>query len=95
MVVLIHIRFRTIDDDKQEKEKSQQRQFMWTVRRCTEVDKIRNQTIKSSLNMFSINGNTQQNKTKRKDNTDRMVEKSSKEGNGLSADKKQGFGQSS
>ena len=44
---------------------------------CTRADKIRNETIISDLNIFSINVKIEENKTKWRDHVDRMV------GNGL------------
>ena len=43
------------------------------VRGCTKNDKIRNETIKSNLNIFSFNYNIEENKSKQKYQVNRKV----------------------
>ena len=49
-------------------------QFMRYTKGCPKADKIRNETIRSYLNIFSINDEIE-NKTKLKGHVDRMIRK--------------------
>ena len=56
-----------------ENKKSTEIKFMRNVKECTKADIMRNETVKSDLNIFSINGELDENKTKSKYIIDRMV----------------------
>ena len=47
---------------------------MRCVRRCTKADKIKNETIRSDLNIFQAREREKKRKTKWKDHVDRMIE---------------------
>ncbi|KAJ4447044.1 hypothetical protein ANN_09033 [Periplaneta americana] len=53
---------------------SAEMKFMRYVRRYTKADKIKNETIRSDLNIFSVHDMVEENKTKWKDHVDRMAE---------------------
>lgn len=66
-----------MDNNKKKEEsriQSAEMKFMRYVRRCTKADKIKNETIRSDLNIFSVHDMVEENKTKWKDHVDRMAE---------------------
>lgn len=64
----------TITKKEESRIQSAEMKFMRYVRRCTKADKIKNETIRSDLNIFSVHDMVEENKTKWKDHVDRMAE---------------------